>query len=202
MFLQEAIMDRDKHTHTRWRHAIKKDTQDNIYQSTEATQNCTSHVFMLCERGPIPLLPKRAPILCDLGPLPLRARTPTVDRLMTTAQLFKNTCRPTHNNVVALWHPWSTCWCLGQSTEGKTATCKKMLCNQHIINTLLYRHGVLQDSWEPGRKFPCLRRQGSLKPRLHKRSARHTKCKSQPKQAQTDSELAITSEIGKKTSLS
>ena len=149
---------------------------------------------MLCERGPIPLLPKRAPMRSWTATLESsdRYRGPVDDRGTNFHQLASRTRA----------HPLTTMWlpsgspgpragaCLGQSTEGKTVTCKKMLCNQHIINTLLYRHGVLQDTWEPGRKCPCLRRRRLTEATSSQKICKThqpSKCKSQPKQVPTDS---------------
>jgi len=92
-----------------------------------------SHASMLCERGPIPLLPKRAPMRSWTATLESsdRYRGPVDDRGTNFHQLASRTRA----------HPLTTMWlpsgspgpragaCLGQSTEGKTVTCKKMLCN-------------------------------------------------------------------------
>ena len=92
-----------------------------------------SHASMLCERGPIPLLPKRAPMRSWTATLESsdRYRGPVDDRGTNFHQLASRTRA----------HPLTTMWlpsgspgpragaCLGQITERKTVTCKKMLCN-------------------------------------------------------------------------
>ena len=57
--------------------------------------------------------------LCDLGPLPLRARTATVDRLMTGAQIFTSS-HPEHGHT-----PSQQCGCpLAFETAALPSTCK------------------------------------------------------------------------------